>query len=169
MAIALIFMKFGINSKFLFVLGTIVYIINVIVVFWGRYDEGKGIWINRANKLIRQDLRPAEFLKEYDELTSENNLVVCKPSFEILSMVATAYSSLCDEEKCLMTAEKMISRFPKEKSSCLPNSIWRLFCTPMGKRKKRNTSFLRFKRKKCPWLAAFFVKLFSKATELCYR
>ena len=63
-----IFRSIGIPAKALLVLGIIIYLLCVIMIFWGRYAEGKGILINLVNKLVRNELKPMEFIKHYEEL-----------------------------------------------------------------------------------------------------
>ena len=60
-----IFTFLGISSDILFVLGLICYVFCPIVIACGRYAEGKGKLINLGNKLVRNELKPNEFLKEY--------------------------------------------------------------------------------------------------------
>lgn len=106
---AIVFSNLGIDAKFLFVLGTIVYILNVFFVFIGRYAEGKGKLLNLGNKLVRKELRPAEFLKEYEKLKNDQSLVIKRPSINILLLVALAFNLLDDKENCLLTVDEMIS------------------------------------------------------------
>ncbi len=60
-----VFNNMGINENFLLILGLIVYFLCLLMIFWGRYAEGKGKLINLGNKLIRNELKPAEFIREY--------------------------------------------------------------------------------------------------------
>ncbi len=71
-----IFRSIGIPAKALLVLGIIVYLLCVIMIFWGRYAEGKGILINLGNKLVRNELKPMEFIKHYEELKNSTDLVI---------------------------------------------------------------------------------------------
>ncbi len=69
-AIALwaVFSSSGIECPLLSILGIIVYLFCILIVFWGRYAEGKGKLINLGNRLVRNELKPAEFLPEYKAL-----------------------------------------------------------------------------------------------------
>lgn len=107
--IAILFTNMGIDATFLLILGAIVYALNVIIIFYGRYAEGKGKLINLGNKLVRNELKPAEFIREYTALKNSNDLVINKPSVEVLQLVAIAYASLDDRENCLKTVEEMIT------------------------------------------------------------
>ncbi len=104
----LVFSSMGINENFLLILGIIVYLLCVLVVFWGRYAEGKSKLINLGNKLVRNELKPAEFIEQYEFLKNSNDLVINKPSLEVLQLVAVAYDSLDDKENVLLTVDKMI-------------------------------------------------------------
>ena len=97
------------DANFLFVLGFFCYVLCPLFIFWGRYAEGKGKLINLGNKLVRNELQPHEFIKEYQRLKNSTDLVVNKPSIEILQLVAIAYDSLDDRENCLSAVEEMIS------------------------------------------------------------
>lgn len=97
------------NANFLFILGAVCYGFCPIIVVWGRYAEGKGKLINLGNKLVRNELKPNEFIKEYQRLKDSTELVVNKPSIEILHLVAIAYDSLGDRENCLSVVEEMVS------------------------------------------------------------
>ena len=48
-----VFNNMGINENFLLILGIIVYLLCILMIFWGRYAEGKGKLINLGNKLVR--------------------------------------------------------------------------------------------------------------------
>ncbi|MBR2033899.1 MAG: tetratricopeptide repeat protein [Clostridia bacterium] len=97
------------DANFLFVLGAFCYAFCPIVIAWGRYAEGKGKLINLGNKLVRNELKPYEFIKEYQRLRNSTELVVNKPSIKILQLVAIAYDSLDDRNNCLCAIEEMIS------------------------------------------------------------
>ena len=99
----------GSNAGTLFLLGAVTYTIAVFSIFWGRYAEGKGQLINTGNKLVRNELRPAEFIKEYENLKNTPDLVVKKPDLEVLQLVAAAYDSLADKEHALATVDEMIA------------------------------------------------------------
>ncbi len=105
------------DANFLFVLGAFCYIFCPIIIAWGRYAEGKGKLINLGNKLVRNELKPYEFIKEYQRLKNSTDLVVNKPSIEILQLVAIAYDSLDDRENCLSIAEEMVSVASEKKKT----------------------------------------------------
>jgi len=108
-ALAIFFENLGIESTLLLWLGSICLVLCIFFAFWGRYAEGKGKLINLGNRLVRKELKPAEFIKEYEALKNSQDLVIKKPDFEILHLVATAYASLDDMENELATVQEMIS------------------------------------------------------------
>lgn len=103
-----VFNSMGTGENFLLYLGIIVYLLGILMAFWGRYAEGKGKLINLGNRLVRNELKPAEFIREYVALKKSNELVVKKPSIEVLQLVAVAYDSLDDRENALATVDEMI-------------------------------------------------------------
>ncbi len=92
-----------------FVLGAIFYALCPVLFFFGRYAEGKGNYINLGNKLVRKELRPAEFIDKYNKLKNSQDLVINKPSFEVLHLVVVAYNVLNDSENCLATLDEMLA------------------------------------------------------------
>lgn len=107
--IGVIFRNTSVYVRALFILGAIAYLLDIILVFCGKYAEGEGKLINSGNKLVRKELKPADFIKEYELLKNSNDLVIKKPSIECLQLVMIAYDSLDDKENCLATADEMIA------------------------------------------------------------
>ena len=68
----------GIYDNFLLILGIIVYSLCVLMIFWGRYAEGKGNLVNLGNKLVRNELKPAEFIEYYENLKNSNFYYGCE-------------------------------------------------------------------------------------------
>ena len=60
---SLLFVNLGLSAGFGWTLGVVTYLFGVLFVFWGRYAEGKGKFVNLGNKLVRNELKPAEFIK----------------------------------------------------------------------------------------------------------
>ncbi len=102
------FNSMGIKENFLLILGIIVYCLCVLIIFWGRYVEGEGKLINLGNKLVRNELKPAEFIKRYEELKHTDDLVIKKPSVDVLRVALIAYDLLDDRENALATVDEMI-------------------------------------------------------------
>ena len=109
MAAGAILATWGANVKLLFALGAFCYIFCPIIIVCGLYTEGKGRLINSGNKLVRNELRPSEFIKEYLRQRNSTELIVNKPSIEVLQLVAIAYDSLNDRENCLATVEELVA------------------------------------------------------------
>ena len=114
---ALFFANLGENSKLLFVLGAICYSLCPFIALWGRYAEGKGKLLHLGNKLLRTELKPNEFIKQYQEIRNSAELVIGKPSYEVLMLVAMAYDCLDERENCLVTADEMIAAAPDKKKT----------------------------------------------------
>lgn len=109
MAVSIFFAGIGITDYFLPILGAITYLLGIVMAVWGGYAEGKGRWINLGNRLVRNELKPAEFIRHYEQLRDATDLVVKKPSVEVLLLASVAYDSLDDREKALLTANEMIA------------------------------------------------------------
>lgn len=107
--LAVVFNGMGIDVTLFVVLGIVAYALCPLLILWGRYAEGKGKWIALGNKLVRHDLKPAEFIETYETLKNSKDLVIRKPSVEVLQLVAIAYDSLNDRENCLSAVDEMIA------------------------------------------------------------
>ena len=115
--LGILFSFLGVDAKVLWVVGAFCCVACVLVIFWGRYAEGKGKLINSGNKLVRNKLKPREFIKEYQLLKNATDLVVKKPSIEVLLLLLLAYDSLDDKENCIATAEEMVAVAGKKKKT----------------------------------------------------
>jgi len=104
-----LFKTMGYSEKILLALGIVLYALIVPIIFCGWYAEGKGKLINLGNKLVRTELKPAQFIEHYDSLMNSNELVVKKPSIEVLQLVAVAYDVLDNKEEALRTIEEIIA------------------------------------------------------------
>lgn len=113
----IVFASLDIDPKFLFVLGAISYGLCPLFIVCGRYSESKGKLINLGNKLVRNELKPSEFIKEYQRLRNATDLVINKPSIEVLQLVAIAYDALDDRENCLATVDEMLAVASKKKKT----------------------------------------------------
>lgn len=106
-----------IDSTMLFILSILLFLWGVLGIFTFLKNEGKVKYIKLANKLVNNELRPAEFIKEYELLRNSQDLVIKKPSIEILQLVLAAYDSLGDEENSLAIADEMIAVASDKKKS----------------------------------------------------
>lgn len=105
------------GNEFLFILGAVCYLLCPLIIVWGRYAEGKGKIANLGNKLVRTELKPFEFIEEYKRISSAADLVVNKPSIEVLHLLAIAYDCLDDRENCLCAADEMIAAASEKKKA----------------------------------------------------
>ena len=105
---SVLFNNIGISDIFLLALGIITYLLCALMVFWGRYAEGKGKLINLGNKLVRKELKPLEFIRRYESLKNSDDLIINKPCLEVLHLVACAYDSLDNREAALAIVDEMI-------------------------------------------------------------
>ena len=107
--VSIIFVYFDIETRFLAVLGAIALLLGVVFRKFGRYAEGKGKLLNLGNKLVCRELRPAEFIKAYEQARDCIDNVISKPDFDVLKMVTTAYDCMGETERALETIEQMQS------------------------------------------------------------
>lgn len=98
-------------------LGTFMYLACPLIVLWGRYAEGKAKPIALGLKLVRKELKPAEFIKQYNDLRASDGLIVNRPSLELLQHVVIAYESLRDKENVLATADEMLAVASEKKKT----------------------------------------------------
>ncbi len=96
---------FGVILK----LGILEYVICLYAIFVGRYAEGKGIHVNKYNELVRKQLKPAEFISYYESLKNSTDLVINKPSAEILHLLISCYDILDDRENAILAVEQMLA------------------------------------------------------------
>ena len=142
-----VFNSMGIKENFLLILRIILYLLCPLIIFWGRYAEGKGKLINLGNKLVRNDLKPSEFLNEYETLKNSNDLIIKKPSIEVLQLVAVAYDSLDDREKALETVDEMIS-VASENKKAFANLFKTSFLFSYNKKEKAEMIFDEMQKQK---------------------
>lgn len=98
----------GTFSTFLLVLGIVVILLCPLIFLYGRYVEGKAVHINKANKLVRKQLKPAEFIEYYNSLINDDSLIINKPSFEMLHFVYCANDILNDRQSNDSIVDEMI-------------------------------------------------------------
>lgn len=107
--VAGIFAGLLIANKLLIILGIVSLILGIIFRTIGKYAEGKGKLINSGNKLIFHELRPAEFIRLYEEKRDCPDNVLSKPDFDVLQLLTTAYDALGDTDHELETLDQMLS------------------------------------------------------------
>ena len=81
------------------VFGIIFLLLSVFFYKWGRFAEGKGKLLSKGKKLIHYELRPAEFIRLYEESRDCPDNVISKPDFDVLWVVLSAYDVLDDVER----------------------------------------------------------------------
>ncbi len=107
-AAGILFLKLGSDSFDLLACGAILYSLSFASFYWGRYAEGTGKIVNLGNRLVRTALKPAEFIKQYEIIRNADDLVVKKPSTDVLQLVANAYHLMGNREMALLTIDEMI-------------------------------------------------------------
>lgn len=138
--LSFLFYAMGVPAESLFALGIIIYILCVLMFFCGRYAEGKGKLINLGNKLVRKELRPAEFIDRYLSFKNASDLVIQKPDVDVLALVATAYDCLHDQENALATVDEMVA-VASEKKRAYANLLKASFLFAYGKKDEAEKLF----------------------------
>ena len=108
-ALAIFSAMMQLDAKMILYAGIFAYVFGIIMILWGRFAEGKGNIINLGNKLVLNELKPAEFIKRYEEIKNSADLVVNRPSIDVLKLVAIAYDTLDKREESLSVADEIIS------------------------------------------------------------
>jgi len=107
--VSAMFSWLGMEIKVLMILGIISLVLGVLFGATGKYAEGTGKLINSGNKLVFHELRPAEFIRLYQEKRDCPENVIVKPSFDVLRLLLTAYSALGNYDRELEVLDQMLS------------------------------------------------------------
>ena len=118
----------GYDASTMFTVGGIALALSPIFMLWGLYAEGKAKLAGRYNKLVREEMKPAEFIKEYETLVKSPDLVVNKPGSDVLVLLTIAYDCLGDRKSALRACDKAISAGnKKDKTRALLAKVSLLF------------------------------------------
>lgn len=91
------------------VVGVGICLLNPIFIYTSIKTKGELELINIGNKLVRKELNPAEFIKYYEFVKSSDDLVINKPSKDVLQILILSYDLLDENEKALEAADEMIN------------------------------------------------------------
>lgn len=142
LGIVIIVLSAFLFSKILLVLGIIECLIGALSVALGCYAEGKGELLNLGNKLIREQLKPAEFIKEYYNVVNSNELIIKKPSIDVLMLLLQAYDCLDDRKNSLKTIDEMYA-VAKEKKEPYINLAKAAILYSYGEKEEAERLFLK--------------------------
>lgn len=146
LAIATLLHILGGDATFFFVFFGIIFALGFLFLWVGLYSEGKGKMIALGTKLVRNELKPAEFIKQYEILKNSNDLVIKKPSTEILLLVMAAHNALDNDEAALAVTDEMIA-IAKGKKKSRAMLLKHRFCFQSTKKRKPSHCFKRRKKK----------------------
>lgn len=107
----------GISAELFVLLGILSFVLSILSFVSGRYGEGTAKLLKNGNKLVYKQLRPAEFIKQYEAKRYSPENIVSKPDFNVLSLVVLAYDILGDTEQKLITLEELIATAPEKKKN----------------------------------------------------
>ena len=144
----------------LFIIGAVVYALCPLIVLWGCYVEGTAKMLNRYNKLVGKQLKPAEFIKEYEDLKASPELVVCKPGYNLLGCLCAAYECLNEHERALEIVDEVISVAGKKKSRAMLLKVSLLFSC--GKTEEAESLFDEIKQMKLDLISQGLVDMIRK-------
>ena len=159
-AFGVYFNSLGLYERTLFIIGIVFCLLCPVIVLWGRYAEGTAKMLNRYNKLVGQQLKPAEFIKEYEDLKASPELVVCKPGHEILGCLCAAYECLDEHERVLEVADEAILVSGKKKPRAMLLKVSYLFSH--GKIEEAESLFDEVKRMKLDLVSQGFVDMIRR-------
>ena len=154
------FYSLGVHGKEFFIIGAVVYALCPLVALWGRYAEGTAKMLNRYNKLVGQQLKPAEFIREYEDLKASPELVVCKPGYNLLGCLCAVYECLNEHERALEIADEAISVAGKKKSRAMLLKVSLLFSC--GKTEEAESLFDEVKQMKLDLISQGIVDIIRK-------
>ena len=103
------FSALGVGVGSLFTVGAIACVLGVLIIPVSYYNESKAKVINLGNKLVCHELRPAEFINVYEALRKSEDLLVNRPSIDILQLAAIAYDASGDRENSLATVDELVA------------------------------------------------------------
>ncbi len=106
---SIVFVCLNMEIKFLIILGVLALFLGFVFNKFGRYAEGKGKLLNLGNKLVLHQLRPAEFVRLYEQARDCPDNVVSLPDFDVLKMLATAYDAMGEVDLMLEVLEQMLT------------------------------------------------------------
>lgn len=112
---AMYFGAMGQNFGSFLILGAIAFLLSIPLFLLHRYDEKKGALIQVGYKLLYQELKPAEFIKEYELLKGSDHPVAKNPRVVTLQLVVVAYDVLNEKEKALEIVNEMAAIAPEKK------------------------------------------------------
>lgn len=113
--ISILFAILEIEGNFHIIAGCFCLAVAPLTYAIGRYAEGKGKLINSGNRLIFHQLRPAEFVRLYNEKRDDPSNVFSKPDFDVLQLLVAAYDALGETERALDAVEQMLTISPEKK------------------------------------------------------
>ena len=134
----------------------------VVLALSGRYGQGTGTLIQSANKLIMQELRPADFIRLYEEKSSCPDNVIAKPSFDTLNMMVLAYDALGDSDRALSILEQMLS-FPSEKNWLIANTMKAAVLYDAGRIEEGEAIYTEIIKVKKNWYAKMLIDALTRA------
>ena len=125
-------------------LGLFCYLCCPLVYFYIRYREGKAKLIRKGYDLIHRKLKPAEFIRYYQDLRYNCDLVIDRADMEVLNVLVLAYDLLDRREEALATADEAIAVAPeKKKKAAKLLKVSLLFCYGMTEEAEAQFSVLR--------------------------
>lgn len=142
--------------------GIIAFVFGVIFFFWVMGYEGKGKLINSGNKILRKELKPAEFLKRYENAKNLKNLVINKPSVDVLTFVIAAYTTLNDTEKAFAAIDEMIE-VAKEKNKVFAKLYKVSLLFSCGRKEEAEELFNQVQNQKMDAKSEFFADAILKS------
>ena len=107
----------GLDTGFLIVPGIAMYCVGIISTVAGYYREAKKALLLEGISLVRDKLKPAEFIDKYLTRRYYEPLVVNKPGFELLYTAVVAFDTLNDRENSLKAVDELITVAPPKKKT----------------------------------------------------
>lgn len=114
---AIVFAFLEMEFLTLVIIGCLCLVLAFLSYKTGHYTESKGKLITEGNKLLIQQLRPAEFVRLYEERSADQTNVIAKPDSDVLQLLLTAYDVMGEQDRALEIAEQLLTVAPEGKRS----------------------------------------------------
>lgn len=112
--VEIIFVAFEIEGSFHIIVGCFCLVAAPLFYAWGRWAEGKGKLLNKGTQLIFHQLKPAEFIRLYEQRRDDPTNVVANPDYQVLQMLVAAYDALDEQHLALVTMDQALTVAPEK-------------------------------------------------------
>ena len=106
---AIVFAFLEMECLTLVIIGCLCLVLAFLSYQLGRYAEGKGKLMAKGNELVCQQLRPADFIRLYEETLHDPDNRISNADGDVLQLLLTAYDAMGESQQALEIAEQILS------------------------------------------------------------